>query len=155
VPSDWTKDRAEIPPDGERQDITLDEVGFARGHRPDDEKPTRIVVRGVIDKGEYEGFRVSTGFSRPSINAELRRFLGAAGVIHPKFLSEVISPPDVVQIVKDHFEKKARFSARVYATEKTTDSERLVRYRLRQFDEPTGEADLNLHSEPKQFKRSE
>lgn len=133
--------------------MTLDEIGFARGQKPSSDKMTRISVRAVIDNGDYEGSRVSTGFNRPSINVKLRRFLGAAGVIHPKFLSDVISPPDVISIVKEHFEKEARFSARVYVAEKETDSERLVEYTLRRFDEPMAEATLNLHSDPQQFKR--
>lgn len=146
MPDDWTTDLAEIPPNGERQDMTLDKVGFARDHKPEDEEPTKIVLRAVIDNGEYEGFQVSHRASPLS----LAQYLAEMGLSFP------IPNPDphsMVETLREYFTKEHRFSARVVIHEKQTEKERLVRYSLVEFDEPEEEAEINLQSEPKQFYR--
>ena len=153
MPNDWTTDKAEIPPDAERQDFTLDKVGFARNHKPSDDDVTRLVVRAVVDNGEYQGFQVSTAFEMPDVNPDLKAFLDGAGVADTDFMGDVLNAERVVRTLRDHHTKYTRFSARLHVTEKETDSERLVTYRLGQFDAPEEEATLNLHSEPTQFNR--
>jgi len=151
--SDWTTDKAEIPPSGERQDMTLSDMGFDRNRKPSDAGADKIVVRAVIDNGDYEGFRVSMGFLSPSVNPDFRELLNAARIIDAQWALGAIDPARCVKIIKGNFEKEARFSAVVHVNEIETESERVAKYVLREFGEPRHEPDLILQSEPQQFNR--
>jgi len=66
-------DKADIPPDKTRHDMTIDRIGF----NEDD----KLVMRAIIDNGEYKGKRVSTILSKSHI-PELEEAVGQIGRAH-------------------------------------------------------------------------
>ena len=155
--SDWTTDPAEIPPNGERQDMTLSDVGFARNHSPDDDNPTKLVIQCVIDNGEYEGFRLSNTFllDAPSGKNSFKDFIDKTGLTMPRRNHWKLKYPfkSAVRFMRDSEVKIHRFSALVGVEEVEKESERLAVYNLTGFDQPQEEASLVLQTEPRQFYR--
>ena len=157
--SDWTTDPAEIPPNGERQDMTLSDVGFARNHSPDDDNPTKLVIQCVIDNGEYEGFRLSNTFllDAPSGKGTLKAFVQRTGMHKrlPKRLERALYDGEKVAVggIKNTLAKDVRFSALVGVEEVEKESERLAVYNLTGFDQPQQDASLTLQKKPRQFYR--
>ena len=157
--SDWTTDPAEIPPNGERQDMTLSDVGFARNHSPDDDNPTKLVIQCVIDNGEYEGFRLSNTFllDVPSGKGTLKAFVQRTGMHKrlPKRMERALYDGEKVAVagIKNTLAKDVRFSALVGVEEVEKESERLAVYNLTGFEQPQEEASLVLQTEPRQFYR--
>jgi hypothetical protein len=157
--SDWTTDPAEIPPSGERQDMTLSKMGFARNHSPDDDNPTKLVLQCVIDNGEYEGFRLSNAFllDNPQGEGTLKAFVKRTGLHQkiPKNIERALYDGTKVAVggVKKETEKEFRFSALVNVKEVEKESERLATYNLTGFDTAREEANLTLQTEPRQFYR--
>lgn len=156
MPQDWTTDEAEIPPSRSRQDMTLDKIGFARDHRPQDSEPTVVVIRTVVDNGEYEGFQLSARFSMHRENiGRFFEFL-RAGDMQGEFAEKLNASgaKGAVLGLRDKFAKKARLSATVLVEKRQTDSEKVARYKLQDFDSPMDEASLKLKTRPTQFERN-
>ena len=157
--SDWTTDPAEIPPNGERQDMTLSDMGFARNHGPGDDNPTKLVVQCVIDNGEYEGFRLSNSFllDSPSGEGTLKAFLRRTGALSGGLAAVEGSILDgnvqAIVALREQLKKENRFSALVGVEEVEKESERLAVYNLSGFDQPQEDASLTLQKEPRQFYR--
>jgi len=157
--SDWTTDPAEIPPSGERQDMTVSDVGFARNHAPDDDNPTKLVMQCVVDNGEYEGFRVSNSFfiDSPTGEATLKAFLHRTQALTDG-LADVEGAilegnRHAVLAFAKKLQKEHRFSALIKVEEKEKDSERIAVYSLTGFDTPVERATLTLQTKPRQFYR--
>lgn len=150
--NDWTTDPAEIPEDGERYDMTLDRVGLAN-IGPKDNQRKVIVVKAIIDKGEYEGKKVSNIFDYAD-PLEEEKFFNFEKVIGQRADGTATALKDFIRPFK-RVEKDARFSAVVHTEEFEDESKRGIRYGLDEFDEPQHEEpDLHLRSEPTQFKRN-
>lgn len=153
MPQDWTKDKAEIPPHGERQDMTLNKIGFARGHRPEDDEPTKVVIQTIIDNGEFEGFRLSAPFMG---NDRFDKFACDTNLdkeLRNKGMLPIEDPMSFMRDVNDEFGKRHRFSAMVQVDIQETKKERLALYNLLKFDVPAEEANLRLRRKPTQFQR--
>jgi hypothetical protein len=157
--SDWTTDPAEIPPDGERQDMTLSDMGFSRNHSPGDDNPTELVFQCVIDNGEYEGFRLSNTFlvDSPSGEGTFKAFLrrteaitGALSAVEGQILE---GNKHAIVALREDLQKEHRFSALVGVEEVEKDTERLAVYNLTGFDQPQQDASLTLQKKPRQFYR--
>lgn len=156
---EWTTDPAEIPPSGERQDMTLSDIGFARNYSPDDDNPTELVVQCVIDNGEYEGFRLSNSFSLDSPSGEgtfkafLRRTEALSGGLAAVEGQILDGNKQATVALREQLKKEHRFSALVGVEEVEKESERLAVYNLTGFEQPQEEASLVLQTKPKQFYR--
>lgn len=139
--------------------MTLSDIGFARNHSPEDDNPTKLVIRCVIDNGEYEGFQLSNAFflDRSTGKGTLRAFVKRTGLHEriPKRLERSLydGTKVVVGRIKNVLAKDFRFSALVGVEEVEKETERLAQYRLTGFDEPVEDASLTLQTEPRQFYR--
>jgi len=157
--ADWTTDPAEIPSNGERQDMTLSSVGFARNHSPGDDNPTKLVIQCVVDNGEYEGFRLSNTFllDNPQGEGTLKAFVQGTSLHKrlPKRIERALYDGEkmAVRAIKNTFEKELRFSALVGVEEVEKESERLAVYNLTGFAEAQEDATITLHTKPRQFYR--
>lgn len=153
--SDWTTDPAEIPPDGSRHDMTLSKVGFATNHTPSSDNPTKLVLRCVIDNGEYEGFRLSTSFHVEAEQGALNNFLQMTGLTYEVPLGGFNRESELITFVRwlRDREKEHRFSAMVTVQEVQKENERIATYALGNYSTPENEASLRLRTEPTQFHR--
>lgn len=156
---EWTTDPAEIPPNGERQDMTLSDMGYARNHAPGDDNPTKLVAQCVIDNGEYEGFRLSNSFllDSPSGEGTFKAFLsrtealsGGLAAVQGQILD---GNKQAIVALREQLKKEHRFSALVGVEEVEKESERLAVYNLTGFDQPQQDASLTLQKKPRQFYR--
>jgi hypothetical protein len=146
---DWTTDVAELPEGGERYDLTLDRIGKkpVPRNKPDQRA---IVVKAIIDNGEYTGKRVSTvfNFNEGGYRAfeDFERALGQKAGWSGDDLKDFVKP------LKEA-ERTARFSAIVHVNEYENDSERGVKYMMDSFEAPDEGAELELRTKPTQFQR--
>lgn len=162
--ADWTKDAAEIPPSGDRQDMTLSKIGFPSNHLPSDDNPTKLVLRCVIDNGEYEGFRLSHSFlmDESTGRGKLEGFFNATDLLdkmqRDALNGEIDVPPknqprQVAETIKEQYAKDHRFSAIVEVEQIEKEDKRVAVYNLTDFDLPQEDASLYLQSKPRQFYR--
>jgi len=151
--SDWTVDPAELPPDGERQDMTIDKVGIMQ-IGPKEQRQQIMVLKCVIDNGEYEGKRVSARLDpqRPQLMNKRMKALDA--LTDGVFDYNATSLKGAVQPFKEIVERDARLSAQVHLKEFEDESRRGVKYQLSEFGKPEAEPNIRLRSEPTQFKRN-
>lgn len=145
-------DPGEIPPNGERQDMTLDGIGF------DSNDGDTFVIKAVIDTGEYAGKRVSSAWPVKHVREHSMVVQALVGVVDvPNISATALSREQLNQFahfLHNQYRRDLRFSARVCHEVRETRDQRLVRYELRDISEPErSDPDLYLRKNPTQFNR--
>lgn len=133
----------DIPETGQRYDMVLTAIGVADTSSDD----PKLIVKAVIDNGEYKGKTVSNVF-RGDYSESWRQFYRAVGI----YPGNKDSMRDFFFPFKQEL-KIARFSAIVNVLQEEERDKTVFRYSLEAFDTPNEEAELELVRKQTRFNR--
>jgi hypothetical protein len=149
--SDYCTDPADIPEPGTRLDQTVLEVGTSKSYdERHDEIRESVVVKTIVDNGEWIGKKLSTPFF--DLDGErFREFLRAVDFYQDGFVM-----PDretLVRALKKDLETTARFQSSVRPVKFELDSGKYVGYKMTFFTKAEGESNVNIYDKATQFNR--
>lgn len=136
-------DPAEIPEHGSRHNFVISQVGVKLKRKGEDE----VVVKAVIDEGEYKGKTVSTTFKANS--HDLHAFAEALGAV----LSHYDGDWEAYLTPLLQLKREKRFSASLSVEQFETKRMRGYKYGLTFIDTPTEPPEMHLRRGASQFDR--